>query len=222
MRNILTALYNQQVPIKYVGTWDASTGQYPVGFIGAVYNVSIGGTVQSLSSPSVPIEYAVGDFIIFTGSVWEKLGAGSSTVLASDVSYDDTITQFPTSPPVTTVQQAIEFLSQNQGGLSVTWELKTSDFNITNGGHYLVDTSLNSPAQSIVATLPPFAQLDETFYVRIKDASNNFSVTSLIVQADDQTSPYEYTIMGAQAVEVDVDNADLTLAYDTINNNIVI
>lgn len=185
MRNILNALYNNTVPMKFVGDWDASIGYYPTNaFRGAVYRVSVS---ADIGSP--PISYIQGDYILYDGTQWLML----SSVTGSG------------------------------GGISVTWELKTASFTVVNGGHYLVDTTPNgSPVTQIVATCPPLVSLDDTFYVRIKDASGNFDTSPLLIESDDNSSPYEYTVMGYQSVEVDLPYADLTLAYDTTNNKIII
>jgi hypothetical protein len=65
-----------QLPIsamEYKGTWNASTNSPTladgVGNTGDVYNVSVAGT-QDLGSGS--ITFAAGDWVIYSGTIWEK------------------------------------------------------------------------------------------------------------------------------------------------------
>lgn len=152
----------------------------------------------------------------------ESTPPGSST--AATTSYDNSTSQIPGSPAIVNVQVAIEALWEaiQQGGgggaPAANWELKTTNFTIAKGGYYVVDTS----AGPIVATLPAFAQLDQTFIAYIKDAKGTFDVNALTVQVADLTSPYEYTVLGVASVDVDYAYADLTLGYDVTNTNVLL
>lgn len=68
--------------MEYQGAWNASTNSPSladgVGNAGDVYRVSVAGT-QDLGSGS--FAYAVGDFVIYSGSIWEK-SPGSDAVLS--------------------------------------------------------------------------------------------------------------------------------------------
>jgi hypothetical protein len=65
--------------MDYLGTWDASTNTPTLadgtGSAGDVYIVSVAGT-QNLGSGS--ITFAVGDWVIYSGSIWQKASNGNS------------------------------------------------------------------------------------------------------------------------------------------------
>jgi hypothetical protein len=86
--------------MEYKGTWDASTNTPTladgVGDTGDVYRVSDDGT-QDLGSGS--IDYGVGDYIIYNGSIWERSGtsdgvvsvAGKTGVVTLEIADVDTL-----------------------------------------------------------------------------------------------------------------------------------
>lgn len=67
--------------ITYLGTWNASTNTPTltngVGDVGDLYICNVAGTVNFGAGP---ITFAVGDWVIYSGTTWEKSGGASGTV----------------------------------------------------------------------------------------------------------------------------------------------
>lgn len=103
------------------------------------------------------------------------------------------------------------------GGSAAIWTVVSANFNIVDGGNYIVDTSVTA----ITGTLP--VTLTNAFNARIKDAKGTLALNNLTIQkgiaatytiANDGTSPGNLI--------VDVNYANLHLAYDATNNNVAI
>jgi len=100
------------------------------------------------------------------------------------------------------------------GGGAVVWNVVSTNFTIVAGQGYIVDTA----AGPITATLP--VTLSNTFYVPIKDANGTFATNNLTIQKGIAAT---YTIANdTNPLIVDVNYANLSLAYDGTNDNVAI
>jgi|GEM_PF-5489955 hypothetical protein len=70
--------------MEYQGAWNASTNTPSLsdgtGNAGDVYRVSVAGTPTGFSDPSMSTAFAVGDFVIYSGSVWQKAPASDAVI----------------------------------------------------------------------------------------------------------------------------------------------
>lgn len=118
--------------MQYLGSWNATTNSPTLidgtGSAGDMYKVSTAGT-QNLGSGS--FSYAIGDYIIYTGTIWEKIGVISavSSVFARTgavvaVSGDYTATQITNTPAgsiaATNVQTALNELDTEKQPIDAT------------------------------------------------------------------------------------------------------
>lgn len=73
LQELETAIEALPNPMEYKGTWDADTNTPTladgVGDVGDLYRVTVAGTVDFGSGD---IEFAVGDSVVYNGTVWEK------------------------------------------------------------------------------------------------------------------------------------------------------
>lgn len=215
--------------------------------IGAVWTISGGGSAEYIRFDNTATQFAgspvpatVQAALEALKSIFDALQTEVNNLTASDIAFDNTAAALLGSP--VNVQMAMEVidsrvddavarivaLEENPGGggaPAADWQVKTADFNIVKGGYYLVDTSAlvnQSPPGRIIGTLPPLAQLDETFIAYVKDAKGTLDIAKFTVRGSDVTSPLDYTVMGGTEADVDYAYADLTIAFDNVNKNILL
>lgn len=93
------------------------------------------------------------------------------------------------------------------------WITVTANTTIpANGGYYIVDTSVTPVTLTLAATLT------NAFNLFIKDAKNTFATNNCRVQRGSTA----YTVMGDPFLDIDQNNPQLQLGYDTANSNVVI
>lgn len=87
--------------ITYLGTWNAATNTPTltngVGDVGDLYICNVAGTVNFGAGP---ITFAVGDWVIYSGTTWEKSGGASGTVTSVAMTTPTGLTV--TGSPITT------------------------------------------------------------------------------------------------------------------------
>lgn len=103
------------------------------------------------------------------------------------------------------------------GGAAIWSVITTTPFNIVDGGNYIVDSSVTP----MVGVLP--VTMTNAFNARIKDAKGTFASNNLTIQKGIAAT---YTIANDTgspgSLVVDVNYANLHLAYDATNDNVAI
>ena len=116
LSNYTSVFYNSTIRskgmLKYMGTWDASSGVYPQDpETGYFWIISTAGTIDGQ-------EYQVHDWMVYNGSGWERIDARDDVVSvnnktgvvvleASDIPYDGSVSELPSDD----VQGAIDALN---------------------------------------------------------------------------------------------------------------
>jgi hypothetical protein len=146
-----------QLPIdamEYQGMWNALTNMPVVvdgvGDVGDVYRVNVAGT-QDLGSG--PIDFSIGDLVIYNGLVWEvspsggvysvNFLTGAVTLNASDIPNDSTVTGAQ-------VSDALDWLKNNSGGSTSTLNL-TGNFNFVAESFKNLDITMGVDAASLIS-----------------------------------------------------------------------
>jgi len=119
--------------MEYKGSWDASTNTPTLadgtGNAGDVYICSVAGTVNFGSGP---ITFAVGDQVIYNGTIWQKIGAGAGSITGSGTSGE--IAYFNGTSSITSEAAFIYDASTNRLGVN------TSVPNATIGANSALDS----------------------------------------------------------------------------------
>ena len=119
--------------MEYKGSWDASTNTPTLadgtGNAGDVYICSVAGTVNFGSGP---ITFAVGDQVIYNGTIWQKIGGGAGSITGSGTSGE--IAYFNGTSTITSEAAFIYDASTNRLGVN------TSNPNATIGATNAIDS----------------------------------------------------------------------------------
>ena len=119
--------------MEYKGSWDASTNTPTLadgtGNAGDVYICSVAGTVNFGSGP---ITFAVGDQVIYNGTIWQKIGGGAGSITGSGASGE--IAYFNGTSTITSEAAFVYDASTNRLGVN------TSVPNATIGANSALDS----------------------------------------------------------------------------------
>ena len=119
--------------MEYKGSWDASTNTPTLadgtGNAGDVYICSVAGIVNFGSGP---ITFAVGDQVIYNGTIWQKIGGGAGSITGSGTSGE--IAYFNGTSTITSEAAFVYDASTNRLGVN------TSVPNATIGANSALDS----------------------------------------------------------------------------------
>ena len=145
--------------ITYLGTWNAATNTPTltngVGDVGDLYICNVAGTVNFGAGP---ITFAVGDWVIYSGTTWEKSGGASGTVTSVAMTVPTGLSV--TGSPITTsgtldVSLASGYTIPTTSFLSglVPYTGATTNVNLgeygLSGGYFGFDTTPTSTPTSV-------------------------------------------------------------------------
>jgi hypothetical protein len=218
--------------MEYKGNWNASTNSPSLadgtGNAGDVYRVDVAGS-QNLGSGS--ISFAVGDWVVYNGTIWEKslnsnavVSVNGETGIVSLDASDLTYTQADVadwtvadgSSIKATLDEVGDRLTTIEAGGSDTKQVKVSANDTTEG--YLEDKIVGSSGKIVVATLNDAGNEDLQISIgadvfdKTVDDSSDITEGSNLFFTDERAQDAVGTIL--------TDSATIDLTYNDGSNTI--
>jgi hypothetical protein len=173
--------------MEYKGTWNASTNTPTLangtGDTGDVYICNVAGTVNFGAGP---LTFAVGDYVIYSGSIWQRSSGAVGTVTSVAASITGNAIGITGSPVTTSGTLAFAFAG-------------TSAQYVNGAGNLITFPSIITQAQNLVTEVynKTGATLTKGTVVYINSGQGNLPAVTKAIATGDSTSAQTYGIVQA-------------------------
>jgi hypothetical protein len=173
--------------MEYKGTWNASTNTPTLangtGDTGDVYICNVAGTVNFGAGP---LTFAVGDYVIYSGSIWQRSSGAVGTVTSVAASITGNAIGITGSPVTTSGTLAFAFAG-------------TSAQYVNGAGNLITFPSIITQAQNLVTEVynKTGATLTKGTVVYINSGQGNLPAITKAIATGDSTSAQTYGIVQA-------------------------
>lgn len=191
--------------VTYLGTWNASTNTPTLangtGDVGDLYICNVAGTVDFGAGP---ITFAVGDWVIYNGSQWQKSAGQNGTVTSVAVTESgDALTI--TGSPITT-----------SGTINIGFAGNSGQY-IDGSGNLTTFPSIITQAQNLVTEVynETGATLSKGTVVYINGGHGNLPTVAKAIATSDATSAQTYGVVRA---DITNNNNGYVTVFGNIDN----
>jgi hypothetical protein len=171
--------------MEFKGVWDAATNTPTLadgtGNAGDVYLCNVAGTVNFGSGP---IAFIVGDYVVYTGTVWAKSGGASGTVTSVAVTESGDALNI-TGSPITT-----------SGTINIGFAGTSAQY-VAGDGSLITFPSIISEAQNLITEVynETGATLTKGTIVYINGGHGNLPTVTKAIATSDATSAQTYGVV---------------------------